>query len=215
MDPQLTLDNVEEVKDTEEQETKKEQAEEESQNVDPDFKSTVKIINSINEMDKQGELRNPIEELIEQTIKESPIYNTRESLLNTEDPSALVFWAKTISSHAKKMKQYYLRKKKEQEKDKEQLHEPFGWNSNQIVIVFINFHATAIEKFELASKLDQTRSFREIEPIALASPTTSAHRSKKFPTLELAYEWGIAALRYGKALEKQVDSHYFIIIGTF
>lgn len=158
----------------------------------------------LKDLPADGDMRKPIEELIEQTIRESPIYNTREALLNEQDPNAILYWAKTISAHAKRMKSFYTRKRKDKST------EDFSWNSNQVVVVFINFHANAIEKFEQLAAMDPHQSFSDIDPNALAGPVTRRKRKKgepKFPTAELCYEWGLASLRYGKALETQRDFH--------
>ena len=162
-----------------------------------------RIVAALENLQADGDLRKPLEELIEQTLAENPIYETREALLNEEDPHALIFWGKTISAHAKRMKSHFLRKRKDKTDE-----ESFQWSSNQIVMVYINFHASSIDKFLLASVLDPSKSFNEVQPAALASLSSSRSRKDKsrFPTMQLCYEWGLASLRYGKALENQVRS---------
>jgi len=151
-----------------------------------------------------GDIRKPLEELLQQTIRESPIYNTQEALLNDKDPNALLYWAKTISGHAKRMKSYYTRKRKEKSE------EDFNFHTTQVVVVYISFHATAISKFEQVAALDPNASFVGLEPDTLAGPPSRPKRVKgqpRFPAMELCFEWGLAALRYGKALETQKDYH--------
>ena len=125
--------------------------------------------------------------------------------MNEDDPHALIFWGKTISAHAKKMKAHFLRKRKDKSNEAD-----FQWSSNQIIMVYINFHSSAIDKFLLASTLDPSNSFVDINPTSIIDGKVKQKREKgqvRFPLMELCYEWGLASLRYGKALENQQDAH--------
>ena len=148
-----------------------------------------------------GDMRAPLDALIEQTLSENPIYNTRDTLLSEDDPHALIFWGKTISVTAKKLKKTILAPRMDSHTDAAHT------STHPIMVVFINFHAAAIDKFLLASVLDPADSFRDVQPAALASltPPKKGNSKQNFPTLPLCYEWGLASLRYGKVLEEQVS----------
>lgn len=176
---------------------------EEEEDQEHEHEKPNRLVAALENLKPDGDLRKPIEELIEQTLAENPIYDSREALLNEEDPHALIFWGKTISTHAKRMKAHFLRKRKQDKSDEES----FQWSSNQIVMVYINFHSSAIDKFLLASTLDPTNSFIDINPTSLVSSSTKRKKGNLFPTMELCFEWGLASLRYGKALENQKDFH--------
>ena len=215
---------------------------------------------SLQNFPADGDLRKPLEDLVEQTVRNNAIFNTRESLLNEDDPKAILFWAKTLSLHAKKLKSFYLRVKKgendlansknnentnnnneennnnDNNNDNNNQHENineinvnsniinenqennedselFHWSNNQIELVYIHFHATSIQKFELCSNLDPLNSFENNWDPTAYLPLTSGKGKKnrsKFPYMELCYEWGLASLRYGKALEMQV--RFFLIL---
>ena len=151
-----------------------------------------------------GDMRRSLEELITRTlVAEGAPYTNREALLNENDPYALIHWGKALSQHAKEMRRLFLRQRKVE--DHKGTKEPLGEGENQLVIVYINFHASAIDKFLLASLHDPSKSFREVQPAALASPRgSSSNGQAPFPSMMLASEWGLASLRYGNALERQV-----------
>ena len=140
------------------------------------------------------------EQLIQQTIDSSPIYDTRESLLNANDTSSLLFWGKKISSFTKRRKNFlfqilriYFTKSDEH----------FNLLQRQIILSLLPFHFYSIECLENCSKqLEKSFSIDKFDVFDL--PITS--KKNHFPTIvfELNYEWAISSLRLSK--------HFYLLV---
>lgn len=172
----------------------------EDQDTEPPTNGSILLVQEL--LKAQNENYQPIiEELIQQTLMNSPFYKTEESLINDSDIGAVIFWGKTISDHAKKIKQHFLKNKRKQYEDSD---------ITQVLNILVFLLRLAIEKFEVASKLCSNSSLKEIDASAIVSVKKKKLRGQlRYAPLEVSYEWGLASLRLGKILEIQVN--YFSI----
>lgn len=151
-------------------------------------KSTVNSPSKPSESKKATNTK-PMEDLIEETLKLKE-YQSRAELLNDKDPKALLYWAKTISNHCHKL----------QKQNK----------PNYATDLHIAFHRSAADKFQQCASIDPTKSFAVR---STGSAPTDGQMSlnlesvkqeeSEYPRLELAFEWAMAAYRFGKALDKR------------
>lgn len=152
-------------------------------------------------IEQEDLLVKPLEDLIDDTLKQKE-YRSRAELLNDKDPKALLYWAKVISNHCIKLKSAASRKQPSSGKS--------NFGSSRLLALYIAFHRVAAEKFQQCASIDPAKSFAVRSTgtaptdgwMSFNLESVGVGTSEAFPALELAFEWAMAAYRYGKALEQ-------------
>ena len=176
-------------------ESKMEEIEEET-SIRDDLREEYGIdINTLLEEEKPVQIL--LNAIADTTLMQSPLYNSKEELMCEDNPHSLIYWGKTISNFAKRIKPCFL---SNETLDLENNID--STKEEKLLSIFINLHAAGINRFLIAASLDPLNSFENTAPFSSVKRGGS-----KFPRMELCYEWGIASSRYGKLLNYSKECH--------
>ena len=155
------------------------------------------------------------EELLEQSINENPMFDSKESLLSSSSITSILFWAKRLSLHAKRIKKTFFNSLRSviEEKAIFTSHNPLQLVKNNILHLFLTFQLASINKFEEGLLLMDNKTsnlYHNFDPLNFTSIDNKP--SSKFPFFEFCYEYAISLFRFAKSLHLRVLFPSFIII---